>query len=322
MSERNGTAMDLPVLERKGFAVAVIDALASHICVLDAKGMIIAVNRTWRAFAAENSPTNNRHGVGTNYLDVCERAAGAGSEEAQPFEMGVRSVIERRSDLFQMEYPCHSSTENRWFLGRVTPLHVAEGGAVISHLDITDRKLAELEVEKLAATDPLTGLPNRRYFDRIGNQELERVRRFNAPVSILMIDLDQFRSINDRYGHTGGDEALRRIGELCKAELRRIDVLARFGGDEFVAILPGTDELGAMYVAEKLRDTVRKALIDCHQGQFRVTASFGAAEISVSDVSINDGVARADAALYLAKRLGRDRAQCFSSARCEGAKTG
>ena len=135
--------MKMPVLERKGFAAAVIDALASHICVIDSEGVIVAVNRAWTAFAAENSESHNRHGVGICYLQVCERATGPGSDEAGPFELGVRSVLEGRSDLFQMEYPCHSPTENRWFLGRVTPLRAKPHGAVISHLDITDRKRVE-----------------------------------------------------------------------------------------------------------------------------------------------------------------------------------
>jgi diguanylate cyclase (GGDEF)-like protein len=204
----------------------------------------------------------------------------------------------------------------------VTPLQIAPRGAVISHLNITDRKLVELKLERLAATDPLTGLPNRRYLHQIGDQELERVRRFNIPASLMMIDLDHFKSVNDRYGHAAGDEALRRVSELCKAELRKIDVLARFGGEEFVAILPGTDEVGAMNVADRLRLAVRNALINCDLGQFCVTASFGAAEMSGSDSTIDDGVARADLALYLAKRLGRDCVQSFSSVRRGNAITG
>ena len=305
--------MGAPILERKGFAAAVIDALASHICVIDSNGMIVAVNRAWTKFAAENSPISKPQGIGTSYLDVCGRAAGAGAEEAEAFELGVRSVLEGRTDLFQLEYPCHSPTENRWFLGRVTPLQVTPRGAVISHLNITDRKLVELKLERLAATDPLTGLPNRRFLYQTGNQELERVRRFKVPASLLMIDLDHFKSVNDTYGHAAGDEALRRLSELCKAELRKYDVFARFGGEEFVLILPGTDEHDAMTVAERLRGTVRNALIHCDRGQFRITASFGVAEISVGDSTIDDGVARADLALYLAKQQGRDCVQSFSS---------
>jgi diguanylate cyclase (GGDEF)-like protein len=313
MSDGNGAIMNVPILERTGFAAAVIDALSSHICVIDRTGRIVAVNRAWTVFAAENSPTLDCCGVGTSYLEVCGRAAGAGSEEAEPFTAGVRSVLDGRSDLFQLEYPCHSPTENRWFLGRVTPLKIDSGGAVISHLNITDRKLVELKIEKLAATDPLTGLPNRRYLSKFGDQDLERLRRFNSPASIVMIDLDYFKTVNDTFGHCGGDAALRRISKVFKAELRRIDVIARFGGEEFVAILPGTDEFGALRVAERLCKAVRNALIDCDRGQFCVTASFGVAEMAVSDVTMDEGVARADAALYLAKRSGRNRAQSFSS---------
>jgi diguanylate cyclase (GGDEF)-like protein len=195
----------------------------------------------------------------------------------------------------------------------VTPLQVETRGAVISHLNITDRKLVELKLESLAATDPLTGLPNRRFLYQTGNQELERVRRFNVPAALMMIDVDHFKSINDTYGHAAGDEALRRIGELCKAEIRRADVVTRFGGEEFVVILPGTDEIGAITVAEKLRKTVRNTLIRCDRGEFRITASFGVAEMLPGDVKIDDGMARADMALYLAKQQGRDCVHGFSA---------
>ncbi|UVK38750.1 PAS domain-containing protein [Mesorhizobium sp. AR10] len=154
--------METPILEAKGFAAAVIDALASHICVITQDGVIVTVNRAWQIFAVENPPVSNRSGIGSHYLKICREASGAGSEEAGKFALGVQAVLEGKTDLFQMEYPCHSPKENRWFLGRVTPLKAEQRGAVISHMTITDRKLLEFELVRLAATDPLTGGPNRR----------------------------------------------------------------------------------------------------------------------------------------------------------------
>jgi PAS domain-containing protein len=151
-------------LERTGFAAAVIDALASHICVTDQHGVIIAVNRAWRRFGEENSGGLCKSDLGTHYLRVCQSSSGPGADEANDFALGVRAVLEGQSELFELEYPCHSPTESRWFLGRVTPIGVEQGGAVVSHLNITARKLMEFELAKLASTDPLTGLPNRRYF--------------------------------------------------------------------------------------------------------------------------------------------------------------
>lgn len=191
-------------LSDPGFAMAVIDALSSHICVIDRDGVIIAVNRAWRRFGEENGGGSCMLDVGVHYLEVCQNASGAGADEAGNFALGVRKVLEGKSDLFQLEYPCHSPTDSRWFLGRVTPLGI-HGGAVISHADITDRKLVEFELAKLASTDALTGLPNRRYFLEVANRELDRVRRFGGVTSVLMFDLDDFKGLNDMYGHAVGD---------------------------------------------------------------------------------------------------------------------
>jgi diguanylate cyclase (GGDEF)-like protein len=305
--------MTTPLQDTSGFAAAVIDALTSHVCVVDRDSVIVAVNRAWRDFGAENPPPSDHLGVGTHYLDVCRRASGFGSEEAGPFARGVRAVLKGRTELFQMEYPCPSPSDNRWFLGRVTPLRINRGGAVISHMNITDRKTIEIELAKLAATDPLTGLPNRRYLLEMGNKEFERVRRFSARASVVMIDLDHFKAVNDTYGHAAGDEALHQVSQACKAELRQIDIVARLGGEEFVVVLPGADEAAATIVAEGLRCAVLGTPFGSGVHPFRVTASFGVAQISGTDVTFDASLSRADMALYRAKRAGRNRVENFSS---------
>jgi PleD family two-component response regulator len=112
------------------------------------------------------------------------------------------------------------------------PLKTKARGAVISHKTVTDRKLLEFELERLAATDSLTDLPNRRHLLGTVNLEVERVRRFGAAASVVMIDLDQFKVVSDTCGHTVGDEALRCLTQAHKKCLRQIDVLARIGGEE------------------------------------------------------------------------------------------
>lgn len=131
--------------EAHGLAEAAIDALSSNICVIDQDGVIIAVNRSWQNFSAENSLVPNRNDVGTHYLRICGSASGAGSDEANDFVQGVIAVLSGRRDRFQLEYPCHSPTEKRWFMACVTPLEMAGGGAVIAHSLITDRKLLEID---------------------------------------------------------------------------------------------------------------------------------------------------------------------------------
>jgi diguanylate cyclase (GGDEF)-like protein len=311
--------MTTPILETRGFALAVFDALTSHICVLDSEGVIIAANRAWRQFGADNAQPSNYAYVGSSYLAACGAATGPDSDEAGPFALGVRAVLTGERELFEMEYPCHSASANRWFLARVTPIGSPPGGAVISHIDITQRKLVEFELERLASTDLLTGLPNRRYCLSAGAHELQRLRRFKIPASLVIFDLDHFKAINDTYGHAAGDETLRRISEACRSALRQIDVLARYGGEEFVAILPGTDEIGAANVAAKLADVIRDMSIEMGERQWRLTASFGVAEVWVNDIGVDECLSRADSALYLAKRAGRDRAATYSSAQLSAA---
>jgi diguanylate cyclase (GGDEF)-like protein len=297
--------MTVPSLQKKGFANAVINALSSNICVLDRSARIIAVNFAWQSFGAENLHGQTSD-VGSNYLHVCQNSSGAGSEEADDFAAGLRAVLAGNTPIFQMEYRCHSPTASRWFLGRVTPLGIAEGGAVISHEDITGRRLLENELEKLATTDPLTGLPNRRYFFEVANVEFEKVRRFNAQASIIMMDVDAFKAVNDTHGHAAGDEVLRSICRRCRAMMRQSDVLARFGGEEFVVLLPHTTAADASKVAELLRRTICEHTVQTSQRHIFVTASFGVTGVHADDASVDDALARADRALYQAKHAGRN----------------
>ena len=301
------------ISEETGFASAVINALSSHICVINKVGEIIAVNRAWQDFAIANPPVSSRVGVGINYLEVCQRASGMDREEARKFASGVRSVLERRTEFFEMEYPCHSPTQNRWFLGRVTPLKTKQRGAVISHATITDRKLLEFELAKIAATDALTGLPNRRYFFEAAKLEVARVRRFGTAASVIMIDLDHFKAVNDTHGHAAGDKVLRCFAEVCRNSLRQIDVFARIGGEEFAAILPGTNEAAAHSVAEKLRNAVYETPIKVGRNLINISASFGVAEVRSVDMGIEDSLGRADLALYAAKRAGRNCTMSFTA---------
>ncbi len=301
-----------PILETKGFATAVIDALVSQFCVVDRDGFIIVVNRAWLNFRSENSPAHLHSDVGSNYLWICQTASGPGSEEGKAFALGLASVLSGTTDLFEMEYPCHSPIENRWLLGRAAPLRIEQGGAIISHHDLTHRKLVEFELARLAATDPLTGLPNRRFFEQTSDVVLGRVNRFSGSASVILFDVDNFKALNDTYGHALGDEALRCLAHACKSSLRQMDIFARHGGEEFVILLPGADEEAAFNIAEKLRVATAQMALKEGRRNIKVTASFGVAELRPSDQSIDAAVARADIALYAAKRSGRNCVKSFA----------
>lgn len=168
------------------------------------------------------------------------------------------------------------------------------------------KAIYEERLNELATTDVLTGLLNRREFFRFLEQEIERSRRYAAPFSCVMADLDHFKQINDRFGHIIGDQALARAAAAMRSALRRSDILARTGGEEFMALLPETELAGALEVAEKIRQGVEQAELHSSGLRVAVTVSLGCAEFR-SQEALNDFYARLDRQLYAAKNQGRNR---------------
>ncbi len=131
-------------LESCEFAWSIMDALSAHICVVDEHGIILTANKAWLDFSKANPPISDNVGIGANYLAVCDGATGPDSKIARAFAAGIRDVITGKRTEFEMEYPCHSPEEQRWFIGRVTPLAgVASRLLAIAHENITERRLAE-----------------------------------------------------------------------------------------------------------------------------------------------------------------------------------
>ena len=166
--------------------------------------------------------------------------------------------------------------------------------------------------ERRASTDSLTGLPNRRGLDDTLKRMVAHANRTHTPVSLIAIDLDHFKTINDTCGHDGGDEVLAAFGVMLRANLRGADVAARAGGEEFVVALPDTDRSGAMHVAEHIRHAT-EALTVPRLGA-RITASFGVATLPDDALDIDALLRLADRALYAAKQRGRNRVEAASSA--------
>ncbi len=165
--------------------------------------------------------------------------------------------------------------------------------------DFTDQRQAE----KMADTDPLTNIYNRRKFSKLLEQEIKRVERYDRALSIVMLDIDHFKRVNDTYGHDTGDYVLRRITEIIKENVRITDTLARYGGEEFVIILPETDVRGASRLIERMRKTIEKTSLD---SVGIITISAGIAVYMGGD-NCKSMITRADKALYLAKEEGRNR---------------
>jgi diguanylate cyclase (GGDEF)-like protein len=159
--------------------------------------------------------------------------------------------------------------------------------------------------EALARTDPLTGLNNRRAFYELGELAMRHAARYEHPLSMVMIDIDRFKSINDEFGHGVGDAVIRSLAKLIDKHYRNTDISCRFGGEEFAVLLPETDLDGALLTAERLRNVVEEHVIICEGHKLRFTASFGVAAMCTGQ-SLDDLLVTADRALYEAKRTGRN----------------
>ena len=163
------------------------------------------------------------------------------------------------------------------------------------------------QLEALASKDALTGALNRRTFFVQAEAEFVRSRRLQQPLGVLMLDLDHFKLVNDRWGHAAGDAALRHVVSVAGSRLREFDPVGRIGGEEFAVLLPGAAEEGARAVAERLREAVESEPVVAGELSFPLTLSAGAAELSEADANLDALLARADEALYQAKRDGRNR---------------
>jgi diguanylate cyclase (GGDEF)-like protein len=173
------------------------------------------------------------------------------------------------------------------------------------------RALLYKRMEKLATTDGLTELNNHRQFQELLSQELQRSRRYNRMVSLLLLDIDHFKSFNDTYGHPVGDLVLKEIAACIRQSIRSNDIPARYGGEEFTVILPETNEQGGLTMAERIRSTIERHTIHSLNRQLKVTVSIGCASYAASEIAQKDLIDRADKALYYSKEHGRNRVALY-----------
>jgi len=170
---------------------------------------------------------------------------------------------------------------------------------------------ANEQLERLAVTDGLTNLFNRRHFEERAKRDLELARRENQRFAITMMDVDQFKQLNDRFGHKVGDDVLRLVGRILNESARTTDIAARVGGEEFILAMPQTDLEEAVHVAERIRESIERKIVAevTSLGTHVVTASFGVAAFPEDGETLSDLVSAADVALYQAKRTGRNRVE-------------
>lgn len=169
------------------------------------------------------------------------------------------------------------------------------------------RSLLHQQLRAAAQSDPKTGLLNAVAWQREAERWIRRARRLSVPAAILLVDIDHFKRVNDTYGHLAGDELLAATASTLGQYVRACDVLGRFGGEEFVAVLPGAGQQEACHIAERLRGRVRDIAVQARGAEVTVTVSIGVAALGVDGADLFELLAAADAALYRAKKSGRDR---------------
>ncbi|MCZ7497329.1 diguanylate cyclase [Agrobacterium tumefaciens] len=190
------------------------------------------------------------------------------------------------------------------------PLMVVNISGALLLSDLLEREAYRVRIQRAleneASVDPLTKLPNRRVIQRAGDRCIEEMRTKHVPFSVLMLDIDHFKQINDTWGHAAGDTVLSVLSDVIRRELRKTDVAARFGGEEIVVLLPNTDRQSAAIVAEKLRGAVEKMVVDVDSDQISITVSIGIAGSIESSHDFVSVINAADKALYQAKNGGRN----------------
>lgn len=192
-------------------------------------------------------------------------------------------------------------------------------GTLLNFHDVTEMKILQDNLKYLAIHDDLTGLYNRRFLNEAVPCEIERVHRYGGDLSIVLLDLDYFKNINDSYGHAAGDIVLKRVAETCRSRLRACDVTGRFGGEEILVLLPETNLGEAVAVAEKLRRAIELLCVECEGNEIALTASFGVATLGAAANTFKQLIMSADKAMYRAKETGRNRVCVYAEASEAGA---
>ena len=268
----------------------VMDYMDDGICVLDRTGLIIDVNQALTGI------------VGNAVEDLVGKPAGV----ALSFWKGIPDGDAPYSTAITVP----GAAGRRSYDLRVVRLARPQGqtiGRLVTLHDVTERNRLLAVVEQMAITDPLTGLYNRRHFARRADEELERSHRLGHPVALMMLDLDHFKLVNDTRGHDVGDQVLVAVAGLLRAQLRRIDLLARFGGEEFVILLPETGPVPARAAAERIRLQMAGEPLPTTEGPITMTTSIGLVCVAgTSTLTLTEMLHSADRALYGAKQAGRD----------------
>jgi diguanylate cyclase (GGDEF)-like protein len=291
---------------------AIHEASPLGILVVDDNAKVVSHNRRfleiWRIPHSHPSWARDDDAIGADDTPMLALVAER-TLDPVAFVARVRELYQNR----ETDDRCEIQLKDGRTLERHSTALMGDDGSYLGRVwffsDITAHRDAEARLELLARHDALTGVPNRRYFFERCDQAFARVRRKPAPISVIAIDVDHFKSVNDRYGHAIGDEALIALCRRSRPLLRQTDVFARLGGEEFCVLLPDTCIEEAAQVAERLRRASADECFVLGGHEITCTLSLGIASTRPGDNGIGECLRRADLALYRAKKIGRNRVQ-------------
>ena len=255
-----------------------------------------------------NNNINNMNGIQNLATEALSKDRGSFSysRDGEEYLLTTRYIPELKWYLF-VELPESEATAGirRGFIENIIIGFVVIGITIAMIIYVIN--FAQRQLESMAVTDKLTGLGNRQAFDVSFGDAIKRARRTNEDVSLMMIDFDNFKSVNDSFGHIAGDEVIKRVIGFIKPMLRESDIMCRWGGEEFSVVMPACNAKNAATIAENIRDGVMDEIFVGQDINWRMTISIGISELSGTSDDAVDMLRRADSALYLAKENGRNR---------------
>lgn len=298
MTIRGGHGRAAPGIDASSFG-DVLDALAQQLVILDEAGAIVLVNTAWHTFRREHRLASDPC-LGRSFLDVCRDDHKVSGDALDRMQRGLRGVLGGSLSHFRFEYPHKVAGRTRWLAMTTTPLPDGPRGAIVTQFDITRQRQTEAELFDLANHDPLTGLANRRAFGLEATQMLALAARHGWRSALVFVDIDDFAQINDEFGHDAGDTVLRTVGVRLKTETRSSDVLARFGGDEYVMLLNHVSEAETDQLVARYRAALERPL-EATGRSTSVRGSFGTAVYPEDATNLEALLARAEGAMYREK---------------------
>ncbi|MEM5535069.1 diguanylate cyclase [Neptuniibacter pectenicola] len=318
----NGTALD--EIDDLHWTLGLIQNLEVGLVVVDRKACI----KLWNGFMANHSGLPAQDVVGEKLFDKFP-------------DLPTHWLHQKLETVFLLRNPAYISWEQRPYLfnfknnrpitgyskfmyQNITLIPLTSPTGDVDHIgiliyDVTDTATGQIALEnanqklkKLSREDRLTGLNNRGYWEECLNREFERYNRTELVSSLVMFDIDHFKKVNDTYGHQAGDEVIRAISQALQIQARKTDIAGRYGGEEFGAVLTGTNGVNAMIFAERLRANVESLLVKHGEYQINCTISLGVSELNEDVESATAWLEQADKALYQSKQNGRNGVTLFS----------